>query len=380
MEKYTIDDLLKAAKRENNKKRSYLYVNPLQGKHMPVSPSVSVELFSLLARKVEERYENERLLIIGFAETATAIGSMIAYAASNVKFYMSTTRESIPEAGYLFFTESHSHATEQRLVVNELKDCLMMVDRIVFAEDEVTTGNTIEKLINGIREKFPEDYRKFGIVSILNSMSDSRIRELEMQGIICDYVHHIPVRHKINEIDRFVYEPSRNMAVDETVQISRIISIGNYWNSRIVSSVDVMRKCCNDFVAAGRKQIGKLCGKEKILVLGTEECMFPGMLLGKEIEADYPESTVRFHATTRSPIEVSQDADYPLNHRDELDSLYEAGRKTFIYNLQRYDRVLVVTDAQDVNIQGLNSLITALKRQGNDEISLIRWGDQSDEE
>ena len=36
---FELEQLITIAKRENNTKRSYLYVNPLQGKHIPVSPS-----------------------------------------------------------------------------------------------------------------------------------------------------------------------------------------------------------------------------------------------------------------------------------------------------------------------------------------------------
>ena len=150
---FKIDDLVKIAKRENNTKRSYLYVNPVQGKHVPVSPSLPLLLFSALAAKIESRYPEERLLVIGFAETATAIGSTIAYKAKNAVYYMNTTRESVAGAAYLFFTESHSHATEQRLVANGMGDILSNVDRVIFAEDEVTTGSTIEKLIRILQGK-----------------------------------------------------------------------------------------------------------------------------------------------------------------------------------------------------------------------------------
>lgn len=135
---FKIEDLVKVAKRENNTRRNYLYVNPLQGKHVPVSPGHSLALFSQLAQKAETRYEKETLLIVGFAETATAIGAAVACEAGNVKYYMHTTREVVPDADYLFFTESHSHATEQRLVTDSLDEILSEVDRIVFAEDEVT--------------------------------------------------------------------------------------------------------------------------------------------------------------------------------------------------------------------------------------------------
>ena len=199
---FKIDDLVKIAKRENNTKRSYLYVNPVQGKHVPVSPSLPLLLFSALAAKIESRYPEERLLVIGFAETATAIGSTIAYKAKNAVYYMNTTRESVAGAAYLFFTESHSHATEQRLVANGMGDILSNVDRVIFAEDEVTTGSTIEKLIRILQGKYADKALKFGIISILNSMPDARLRELEGEGIPCDCLYRLPVRYRVDEVER----------------------------------------------------------------------------------------------------------------------------------------------------------------------------------
>lgn len=58
---YTENDLVRIAKRENNRKRNYLVVNPLQGKHIPVSPGKALQVFSELAEALEI-YRNERLL------------------------------------------------------------------------------------------------------------------------------------------------------------------------------------------------------------------------------------------------------------------------------------------------------------------------------
>ena len=72
---YVEQDLVRIARRENNTKRSYLVVNPLQGKHIPVSPKRALKLFADLADTIRNAYAGERLLLIGFAETATAIGA-----------------------------------------------------------------------------------------------------------------------------------------------------------------------------------------------------------------------------------------------------------------------------------------------------------------
>ena len=72
---YKEEDLVCVARRENNTKRSYLVVNRLQAKHIPAKPGRTLELFDQLAQLVKREYGNETLLLIGFAETATAIGA-----------------------------------------------------------------------------------------------------------------------------------------------------------------------------------------------------------------------------------------------------------------------------------------------------------------
>ena len=48
MNSYTKNDLLKLAKRHHNTKRTYLLVDPLQGKHIPVSPTESLKMLGTL--------------------------------------------------------------------------------------------------------------------------------------------------------------------------------------------------------------------------------------------------------------------------------------------------------------------------------------------
>jgi hypothetical protein len=88
---YTEEDLVGIAQRENNNKRKYLVVNKLQGKHVPVVPSEAMKLFDSFAGIVYHTYQWEKLLLVGFAETATAIGA--ALATKMDCFYIQTTRE-----------------------------------------------------------------------------------------------------------------------------------------------------------------------------------------------------------------------------------------------------------------------------------------------
>ena len=53
---YRESDLVCVAKRLNNKKRGYLVVNRLQGKHIPVRPAQALELFESLADVLQGEY------------------------------------------------------------------------------------------------------------------------------------------------------------------------------------------------------------------------------------------------------------------------------------------------------------------------------------
>ncbi|MBP3902489.1 MAG: phosphoribosyltransferase domain-containing protein [Blautia sp.] len=415
--KYTIDDLIRVAKRENNTKRSYLYVNPIQGKHIPVSPTLSLGLFFQMAEILEDHYKNEKLMVIGFAETATAIGTAIAYKAKNVYYYMNTTRENVPGAEYLFFTESHSHATEQRLVKNGLEEIIPKVDRIFFAEDEVTTGNTIEKLIRAIQGAFDCSGCKFGIISILNSMVDERMAEFREKNIPCEFLFRIPAGYRIEETEDYEYKPLKQLpevlAADGGQQGGsgcgenakrgnelkhERLYVKEYRNTRVAGEIDTLRKKLDGFAENVLLKLGRSQGaemapgsseevepasgiseknaplpdkSESILVLGTEEFMFPAMLVGHRLEQNDPQLEVKFHATTRSPIEISDGEGYPLQSRYPLLSLYDEDRHTFIYNLKKYDHVIIITDALPLAQKGLDSLIGALKEAGNEDIRVI---------
>ena len=159
---YTETALVRVARRENNNKRKYLVVNRLQGKHIPAKPCEALAMFRALADVVKGRFGREKLLVIGFAETATAVGAAVA--AELGADYMQTTREQISGVGYLYFSEEHSHATEQKLVKDDIDRVIDAVERIVFVEDEVTTGRTILNIINILKKRYPQKI-KFSVVS-----------------------------------------------------------------------------------------------------------------------------------------------------------------------------------------------------------------------
>ncbi len=107
------------------------------------------------------------------------------------------------------------------------------------------------------------------------------------------------------------------------------------------------------------------------LVLGTEEFMFPALYISRQLEL--LGLSVKCHSTTRSPIAVSSEENYPFHERYELRSLYDRDRITYIYDLKSYENVIIVTDAKGETEEGISSLINSLEKSGNSDISIIKW-------
>lgn len=393
---YTEAELVRIAKRENNTRRKYLVVNRLQGKHIPVSPKEALQMFRSLAELIKEAYPSERLLMVGFAETATAIGAAVAIECQAA--YMQTTREVIDGVDYLYFSESHSHATEQKLVKTDLDKIIGKTDRIVFIEDEVTTGNTILNIVRLIQKTYAQPV-SFAVASILNGMNEEALENYKNLKIPVHYLvktaHdtyteiaeqyqadgtcHICTKPQEKEVEqqKEVQQQIEMQQTKEAQQPIEVQEISGWINARRLHTADTYKQACEQLWQEIQQKYGYTkYTKEtetgrRILVLGTEEFMYPALYVGAKLEeAGY---TVRMHATTRSPIAVSKEEKYPLHTRYELASLYDKNRTTFVYDLTEYEEVLVLTDAQNQETEGWESLQRALTLNHNRQIRGIRW-------
>lgn len=364
--KYTTD-LLSVLKRENNVKRRYLILNKAQGKHYPAMPRDALEMFECLGKKIEHYIQKEKILVIGFAETATAIGTKIALYLNAL--CMQTTREDFKNLDYIFFSEDHSHATEQRIIKNDLDLVINKIDRIVFAEDELTTGNTIINSVKAIRKIYPERNFKFSVVSMLNCMSEEYLQRFENEQVSCFYIIKDSTVNYENQIEHIKQIPDE-LIQSNTIKDISIVKIPVVLDLRRLTHAAKVKEVCDKMLKIFDSTLIK---NKDILVLGTEEFMYPGLFLGSKLQENG--NTVHFHATTRSPIIPSDCEGYAITKRYKLKSLYDINRVTYIYNLRKYDEVIIVTDAH-VNIKenvGLQQLVFALKDCGNEKIAILEW-------
>ena len=363
------NNMIGIAQRENNHKRNYLFVNRFQAKHIPVSPSKALKLFQKLGEKVYCDYKNKKTTMIGFAETATAIASTVAIHCPDDVYYIHTSREILPSKhSVVEFKEEHSHATQQILYCKKVEEMLFQAEKILFIEDEITTGKTILNFIEALQKK--GIHADFGACSIINSM-DKQHRDVFHEKNISLYTL-LNWNESISDklfLDNTIVNEKMKRELPGTVHYMTLYTTVN---PRLGCSAKEYQMCCMHLA----EQIYNIvCSNtiNSILILGTEECMYPAIFTGEYIEKKGICKTVKTHSTTRSPIVPRVQEQYPIFNRISFESLYEKGRKTYLYNLEKYDIVIIVTDAQNYNKTGEQQLLQSLKSYGNETVTIINW-------
>lgn len=374
MNKYSEDQILKIAKRHNNKKRTYLLVDPLQAKHIPVSPSAASELMNMLGKSVSKKYPKASL-VIGFAETATAIASAVAENMGEC-IYVQTTRENIDSAGkWIYFEELHSHAVEQKLYLERISNAILDSPQIIFIDDEVSTGHTLLNAVDCIRRIYPEiKNKKIIMASIINRVSEENMKKLRENNIECISICKAKERDYENEVSNI------NTVAPDLLYFDADIN-SDYTTVRTENKLSDPRMGLK--ISDYRKSIDLFCGEamiyinaenaKSILVIGTEECMYPALIFGKKLEDKY-NADVYCHATTRSPIGISEQGGYPIRNGYQFRSFYDNFRTTYIYNIKKYDEAVLVTDTKN-NISAdiaMKALCALLKEYGCKKITMIR--------
>lgn len=371
---YSQADLLRVARRVNNSKRPYLLVNPLQAKHVPVSPERSLEMMNCLGDQLAEKYPETRL-VIGFAETATAIGAAIASRLPQDCVYLPTTREDLPEVGeWVLFSEEHSHATEQKLCGDHLPEWIDRTPSVIFVDDEISTGKTLRNMICRLRERYPRlTEKKLAAASLLNRVSPEDGEKLAEAGISCEWLVRLEADNAARKAEAFQVEEAAPAQTGEHAFSKRTLDCAPLRDPRGGVLIQTYLENCGQIAGAFLDQIGaELSGVGDVVVLGTEECMYPALVLGRALEQKG--FSVRCHATTRSPIGICGADGYPITSGNKLSSFYGEGRDTYIYDFAPCGALIVVSDAAEVRMEALNGLVSAWAPYGFQRFYFLQGG------
>lgn len=358
-------------RRENGEKRNFVLVNRDLAKHYPCNPKDTINMCNALADKgFSNSKKAENIVVIAFAETATAIGAIVAERlkelnGSNDVFFITTTREKV--IGYrLDFEEVHSHAVDQSLYFGDnIRDNLDFCDRIVIIDDELSTGNTLLNLIDKIENiSRIGEFTSVEAWTLLNGMSEKNKNTFKSRGIRVVY---------LDEVNKPGVEDYASKLSDkiDTIDISNSYATDKQWNStynvfigsnnvrygvNIQSYTEAIKNNLHDIVNGLNYN-----GYSRIDVIGTEECIYPSVILADMI-SEQSGLKVTCHSTTRSPIVANSNMEL-LKDRMELSSVYDDKRVTYIYNIgciPSNEQVLGIIITDTLYKEGLNKLVCEL--------------------
>lgn len=356
---YTKETTLRVAKRYRNAKRAYLLVNPLQAKHMPVSPTEALTMMRTLGEGLRQEFPGARL-VLGFAETATALGAAVASRLGPDCAFLTTTREAGEGPGWVRFLEEHSHAAEQKLWGGDLDALLQETDTVLFVDDEISTGKTLRNMVAQLTRRWPALGEKTLVAaSLLNRVTPEQEEALADAGITCRCLVRLPQEdHTAQVADWTVTEASP--AVPQNLSFRQETLPGEgLLDPRKTLRIGAYDGSCQAVAEAMLSHtLGPVETLGKTLVLGTEECMYPALRLGEGLERLGAE--VCCHATTRSPIGLCDAPGYPIRSGWKLPSFYEEERTTYVYNLKEYDTVIVVSDTKKTDLRAIQALASVL--------------------
>lgn len=375
MREYCFEEIIKLVKRDKNKNRKFLFLNLLQGKYVPSDPRETLNLFETLGKKLVEKYHGKRICVIGFAETATAIAASIANIFEQRVYFLHTTREELPKEYFMTeFQEEHSHAKRHRLYSVE-KEIFQKSDVIILIDDEFTTGKTVRNFIKNLREKqWIGAECKVVAASLINCMQSEHLNCFEEQKIEYEYL-----LRKEEDWNHFQWESSLEMKYVEKVKGKKVSKFNEI---KIQGKKDARLGIYNNEYKAGCEELAwNIIDKiefdnrksENILVLGTEEFMYPAIYTAKKIQEVFPNKQCRVHATSRSPIVAMNNENYPVRNRDKIISFYDEEREVFLYNLTNYDQVLIVSDAETISEDAKKNIEEVMEQYNNYNITLVQW-------
>lgn len=344
----SVEEIVGVCKRINNSKRDFLFVNKFQGKHVPQSPSRVLKLFDEFAQNI--KIKDEKVLVIGFAETATAIGNYVSAKLPNCIYEMQTTREIIHnQEPIVEFKEEHCHAPTQLLYGD--KKMLFEAQTVLFVEDEITTGKTIINFINELNKINPN--LKYAVASILNWQDEESSALYKKLNIDTYYLIKGEIKDLTAKVD--IVSESEFSIENNTTDKIRCTQVKSEYCSlektrlgrNPKKDIELYGESLYNEILKSSELLNEISKTENknILVMGTEELMYEPLLLANYLEKN-TNNTVLYHATTRSPIEVSKQNNYLLNSRYKFRSCYEKERTTYLYNLNNYDYVLIITDSK----------------------------------
>lgn len=428
-----LNDLAGLAVRKNPK-RAQLVVSRVLGKHVPASPAAVRATGLLLGEQVHAALTGDQtyltppavaasiltgpptapvtaattspatatavlatrrrlpsdVIVLGFCETATALGHVVADAFRNARYVHTTRRPDPDRATYAGFDEEHSHAVGHLL---QPYDGLFSVDwPVVLVDDELTTGTTALNTIDALQQVTPR--RQYVIATLLDLRDDTALAAFEARAAAVDAT--ITVVSLLSGSltfpptalttgAKFAQTATQTPATRVPQSTAAITARPMLWqpqaptgarhgftvSDRILFEVNL--QTIADDVATD------LSPDPRVLVLGTEELMYLPVRLAHRLELTLQRpGCVLVQSTTRSPV-TAHDADgYAIRRTLTFPAPDDPDRDSWLHNVAPlewepssqppYTDIVVVVDAP---ARACKALLVQLVAWASDTVHLI---------
>lgn len=361
-----LPDLLGLAVRDNPR-RAHLPVSRVLGKHVPASPAAVHGTGLRLGRRVRALLgpDAARAVVVGYAETATALGHSVADGLGPVPYLHSTRRPVPGVAPAGAFEESHSHATSHLLLPED--PALLAGDGpLVLVDDEFSTGNTVLNTITALHAAHPRP--RYLVVALVDLRTPADRARLDA------FADHLGARVEVvalaaggvalpeGVLDRGLAlvaahrtpppEPADRF---EAVRVDLGWPVGLPDGGRHGFTPDHHAALTAALPGmADRLRAALPPAARHVLVLGCEELMYAPLRLAGALE-EAGGRRIRFSTTTRSPVLAVDDPGYAIRTRlvfPAHDDPADGPGDRYAYNVapgadpaRRFDAVVAVVDS-----------------------------------
>jgi len=397
-----------------NKKRAFLFVSKVLGKHLPIDPNKGLLTAALLAARYVESVKGvetvgrESLLsafleggtfqrnsfipahinpvVIGFAETATALGHAFFDCFQRAAFFHTTREEIAGHDAMITFEEEHSHATSHRCYIP--LEMIHHQQEIILVDDELTTGKTALNIIQSIHRQYPRS--EYTVVSILDWRSEEHQQlflKLEQKlGITIHVVSLLSGQIRVTEkVGLEVRPDSGTVDVDGGESSIELIELDSFFQDSLYLSNKRLNKApfiqetgrfglwghenssVHNSISAAAAFLKQKRTGSKTLCLGTGEFMYLPMRLAAELGCE-----VQYQSTTRSPIYIESKESYGARFGWSFPNPEDPEVTHFVYNIPpgEYDECFVFFE-REVGMAQLRPMLNELEKTGIHSIKIV---------
>jgi hypothetical protein len=316
-----------------SRKRGFVFVSKVLGKHYPVRPRLMADIYARLAQKLAEL--SGPAVFIAMAETATGLGhgiyeAWLRHTGRDDVLFQHSTRYRLRRPLALEFSESHSHATRHFLYASaESKHAQLFAEAktLVLVDDEISTGRTLANLALAYR-RLNSAVVAVHVVCLTDWLGpDRRAALAEQIGLPIRFHNLLQGSFALEEDAQFDPGPIPDVTGGDDFKDDCLTRNHGRLGVRGPLSFDLDRLIRSSEIRPG----------ERLLVLGTGEFAYPPYLLARRLEERGWD--VHFQSTTRSPLLLDRDITSALEFVDN----YHDGMPNYVYNVgdRRYERIIV---------------------------------------